>query len=333
MNIMDCGYAGELGLVSYIESIHGKLSLGFVRELFLHGMSTFSSTDFGIVETYRCSGASMQARLELFQTQVGITKEIHGDANVRYAWLPFPEGELSTMVECGLGYCMLSAANCTYDTGVLLAAVTCPYASARYCDIDKNDVRHLVLCRVIMGNMELLRPSIGTGTRQFQPISSKYDNGVDDFQSPKYYLVWNMNINTHIYPEFIISFKVNEDAKGHFCGIVGDRNLFGANSYGHGSSGLLESASLVDNGLTSGRVSSIPNIPKSPWLPFSMLIAALSDKVDANDMSLIREHYELYKVKQVSRDDLVKVLRLIVGDTILRATITSLQFKIPSLGE
>jgi len=86
----------------------------------------------------------------------------------------------------------------------------CCMYSARYCDVDENGVRHLVLCRVIMGNMEILRP----GTGQFQPSSYEYDNGVDDIQCPRYYVVWNMNINTHIYPEFVVSFKLSFDAEG-----------------------------------------------------------------------------------------------------------------------
>jgi hypothetical protein len=82
--------------------------------------------------------------------------------------------------------------------------------SAPYCDVDENGIKHLVLCRVIMGNMELLRP----GSDQLRPSDCKYDNGVDDIQYPKYYVVWNMNINTHIYPEFVVSFKAPLDAEG-----------------------------------------------------------------------------------------------------------------------
>lgn len=82
--------------------------------------------------------------------------------------------------------------------------------SAINCDVDENGIRHMVFCRVIMGNMELLRP----GTRQFHPSSNDYDSGIDDIQSPRYYIVWNMNLNTHVYPEFIVSFKVSTDAEG-----------------------------------------------------------------------------------------------------------------------
>lgn len=58
--------------------------------------------------------------------------------------------------------------------------------------------------------MEVLYP----GSRQFHPSSEEFDNGVDDLESPKVYTVWYMNMNTHIYPDFIVSFKLSSSAEG-----------------------------------------------------------------------------------------------------------------------
>lgn len=66
-----------------------------------------------------------------------------------------------------------------------------------------------------MGNMEPL----GGGDRaQFFTGGEEYDNGVDNVLSPKHYLVWNMNVNTHVYPEFVVSFKLLSipNAEGDF---------------------------------------------------------------------------------------------------------------------
>ncbi|KAK7307328.1 hypothetical protein VNO77_40281 [Canavalia gladiata] len=336
INKKDCGNVDEaiqqnqdVGLDAYTESVYGKLDLDSVQKMFLKGMNNNGITDSDTVEIYRCSGASMQVRSELFLKQAEITKKIHGDANVRYAWFASSKGELSTMMEYGLGHCRLSASRCTYGIGVHLAAITCPDASARYCDVDENGVRHLVLCRVIMGNMEILRP----GTGQFHPSSCEYDNGVDDIQCPRYYVVWNMNMNTHIYPEFVVSFKVSFSAEGLFCGSESKNNVSEINTC-HGTHGLLHSdSSTVDNGKAASMVASAPKIPKSPWMPFPVLFAAVKNKVPPKDMDLIKTHYEQFRSKQISRDDFVKMLRLIVGDALLRATITSLQFKIPSNDE
>ncbi|KAJ1431071.1 WWE domain [Sesbania bispinosa] len=320
----------DIGLDTYTESGYGILDLDSVQEMFLTGMSSFGCTDTDIVEIHRCSSTSMQARLELFRKQSEITKKIHGDANVRYAWLSSSKGELSKIMKYGLGHCGLSASKCPYGVGLHLAAFNCPHASAHDCDVDENGVRHMVLCRVIMGNMEVLRP----GSGQFHPSSYEYDNGVDDIQCPRYYIVWNMNMNTHIYPEFIVSFRVSLDAGGYFCESRSKKNVSGDHSVSHGSCDMLHSdSSTVDSGKAAGNVASTRKIPKSPWLPFSLLFAAISDKVPPKDMGLIRTHYVQFTSKRISRDDFVKKLRLIVGDTLLRDTITILQFKVPSNGE
>ena len=38
-----------------------------------------------------------------------------------------------------------------------------------------------------------------------------FDSGVDDIHTPRQCIVWNMNKNTHIYPEYVVSFKVSSD--------------------------------------------------------------------------------------------------------------------------
>ncbi|XP_057425656.1 probable inactive poly [ADP-ribose] polymerase SRO1 [Lotus japonicus] len=293
----------KVGFVPYAESIQGNLDLDDVQKIFLNGMNIFDSIYVEIVEAYRCLGTLMQAQLELFQTQAKITKELHGDANFRYAWLPFSKEDLSTMMKYGLGHCPLCATKCTYGAGVYLAAVTCPYASARYCDTDEKGVRHLVLCRLIMGSMEVFFPGIGSATGQFQPRKSKYDTGVDDIQCPRYYTVWNTNINTYIYPEFIISFKVSGNAEDYFCGKVRVNNDSGANSSSsnltsHGSSDFIESATSVDNEFYPFFSSSDFNAIRV----ISMLVLAITDKVSSSDMSFIKAHYELYKI--LSNDEL-----------------------------
>ncbi|KAG5087525.1 hypothetical protein JHK86_000137 [Glycine max] len=122
----------DIDLDAYTESVYGILDLNSVQKMFLKGMSSFGSTDSDIFEIYQCSGASMQARWELFQKQAEISKKNHGEANIQYDWLASSKGELSTMMNYGLSHYGLSGSKCTYDIGVHLAAVTCPDASLFY---------------------------------------------------------------------------------------------------------------------------------------------------------------------------------------------------------
>lgn len=58
----------------------------------------------------------------------------------------------------------------------------------------------MMLCRVIMGNVEVVLP----GSKQFQPSNGSFDNGVDDLQNPQNYIVWDANVHKHIYAEYAV---------------------------------------------------------------------------------------------------------------------------------
>ncbi|MCI31481.1 inactive poly (ADP-ribose) polymerase RCD1-like, partial [Trifolium medium] len=79
-----------------------------------------------------------------------------------------------------------------------------------------------------------------------------------------------------------------------------------------------------------GTATSLPKAPTSPWVSFPMLFDAIRDKVPAKDMEVINMHYLDFKSKKMTRADLVKKLRVIVGDALLGATITGLQRKVLS---
>ncbi|KAK1402854.1 hypothetical protein POM88_002459 [Heracleum sosnowskyi] len=70
-------------------------------------------------------------------------------------------------------------------------------------DIDNNRLRHILLCRVILGKTE----QICAGSEQFQPSSEEFDIGVDNLEEPKKYIVWSCYMNFHILPLFVVSFK------------------------------------------------------------------------------------------------------------------------------
>lgn len=309
---------------------------GILREMFLNGMGAVTAN---IVEISRLSSALMEARLELFLKQVEITERYRGDANVRYAWLPSSKEALSSIMMYGLGPSGSAPYKSIYGNGIHLAAASCTYTSVNYCDIDENGVRHMLFCRVILGNMEPVRP----GSKQFQPSSDNFDSGVDDLQNPRHYIVWNMNMNTHIYPEYVVSFTVSSKAEGF---LVGEESKLGSSGVtvceGPGGQPQLD-MSPADTGSDSNLSpesersqvkttplgSSTQKTPRSPWMPFPKLFAAISDKVPSEDMKLVEIHYDLFRRKKINRDEFVKKLRLLVGDGLLRSTITNLQCKTP----
>lgn len=82
--------------------------------------------------------------------------------------------------------------------------------SLKNSDVDKDGVRYMLLCRVMLGKVEAVHP----GSDQSHPSSTEFDSGVDNLKVPKRYIVWTSNMNTHILPEYIISLKAPSSLKG-----------------------------------------------------------------------------------------------------------------------
>lgn len=74
----------------------------------------------------------------------------------------------------------------------------------------------MVFTRVILGNVEPLH----CGSEQCHPSDEKYDSGVDDLKNPTQYVVWEMNMYTHIYPEFIVGFRIPPRAAGNLYRMI-----------------------------------------------------------------------------------------------------------------
>ncbi|XP_077237718.1 WWE protein-protein interaction domain protein family [Tasmannia lanceolata] len=332
------------------ESMHGKLTrlvrggrdFDTVKNKFLVGLGSFLDAN-NIVGIYRGSLASMpvHTRLQSFLKQAETTKNDRGNANVRYAWLGSSKHALTGIMFHGFWENEKPKFKPTFGNGVHLAPEKCSHISASYSDVDENGVQHMVLCRVIMGNMELVHP----GSEQSQPSSDKFDSGVDDFENPNHYIIWNTHVNTHICPEYIVSFRVPPSAK---VSLVGSDSSSDVSEVTHSSqhSQLQQDSSRVDSvGVSQkfsplvwqskenvkGLVSSVQKPPTSPWMPFPMLFAAISNKISPEDKNLVDRHYDEFKRRKISRDELIRKLRLIVGDNLLRSTIKSLQRKSPSI--
>ncbi|KAL5099922.1 hypothetical protein RYX36_004249, partial [Vicia faba] len=138
-----------------------------------------------------------------------------------------------------------------------------------------------------MGNIELLC----RGNNQLCPSGCEYKNGVDDIERPKYYVVWNNNINTHIYQEFVISFKASLDAgRNELSNEV--MNVVSGNN-----SSTLDTIPRVN---ADGLLTNTRRGPTSPWLSFLMLIAAIKSRVPLKRMLLIKEHYIPFMVCKVA---------------------------------
>ncbi|XP_008803591.2 probable inactive poly [ADP-ribose] polymerase SRO1 [Phoenix dactylifera] len=326
--------------VSGLGTLQGKLKKpvdaprvnNAVQDMLLQGLGPFIDAKdiLGIFRTPLKDNLG-QIRFNLFQKQVEITKNFRGNANVRYAWLSSSRDAVEDMILRGIMRIKKPVHGPVYGIGTHLAPANCSNICASYSDVDENDVVHMMLCRVIMGNVEVIHP----GSKQYQPSNENFDSGVDDLQKPKHYVIWDMHVNTHIYPEYIVAFKVPSRARE--C-LVGKESISNASAVTNLSppESLLQDRNpqpppALGNQSQAPMFGRAPRTPTSPWMPFSMLFAAISTKVSPQDMDSVNTHYEEFKKRKISRIDLIKKLRQIIGDKLLISTIMRLQHKLPPM--
>ncbi|KAF7144804.1 hypothetical protein RHSIM_Rhsim04G0084100 [Rhododendron simsii] len=76
---------------------------------------------------------------------------------------------------------------------------------------DDHGIRHLLLCNVILGKTEVVRP----GSKQFKPSTDEFDSGVDDLLKPNKIVIWEAYMNSRIFSSFVVSFRaLNVQGKG-----------------------------------------------------------------------------------------------------------------------
>ncbi|KAH0750900.1 hypothetical protein KY290_030132 [Solanum tuberosum] len=292
-----------------------------VENMFIMGMNVIPNKDE--IKITKCSSNYLTTRLELFEKQVEITQKYRGNANVRYAWLAASKDLISTIMKYGLApggpkY------RPKFGVGVHLGALHCASKSAINCDADENDVHYMVFARVILGNMEPLH----CGSEQWHPSDEKYDSGVDDLENPTHYVVWNMNLNTHIYPVCVVSFRIPPRAEGPRFGNDSWIDVSGVNTCPRGP--VEQGSHRFQISLVKHALEEAAEIPKSLGVPFSLLIDAISNEVTAEKMNHVTRNFELLEFKKICRDEFEKRLRAIVGDTLLKSTMKSLLCMIQS---
>lgn len=249
-----------------------------VKKFFLLGVGRI---DPGATVTSIChctrNGPRERARFEIYLKQREITKAARGTAHEIYSWYGTSAQGVANILTHG--FRMPSSKS--HGVGLYLSPVSLPQLSAMQSEVDDNGEKHVILCRVILGNVE----KVQAGSRQSHPSSANFDTGVDDVQSPKCYVVWLANMNTHVLPECVVSFKSSNPAAGQMWGSPLMKWVPEANC-------------TVDNLLSKLNIS----LPSKKVLELEALC-------------------NIYKAGKVPRDVFMKQLRLVVGDEMLLPTI------------
>ncbi|XP_015068014.1 probable inactive poly [ADP-ribose] polymerase SRO5 isoform X1 [Solanum pennellii] len=269
----------------------GDKVYGIISNKFLSGLGCFGlSTEITAIQKETCSSFVKQAKLQSFLIfSKAVEKKCGGNANVKYAWFGGSKDEISNIFSHGFSH---PSKNGAYSQAICLSPDDNSHDCLQAAVPDKNGVRHLLLCRVILGKTEVVHP----GSGQCHPSSEEYDTGVDNLSSPRKFIVWSTHMNSYVFPEFLVSFRVISHAK------ESQRN-----------------AVPIQN-------------PKSPWITFPALISALSKFLPPQTVKLITKYHNDHKGRKITRRDLIQQVRKLAGDELLTAIIKSCKNKQQSKG-
>lgn len=269
-----------------IELFQGDRLYEIIKRRFVTGLGS-DGVLTNIVSMRRNSFSSFlgQARVQSFQIFAkAMEKKGDGNANLKYAWYGGARDEILEIISHGFSHCGGGGSGDEiYGRGVYLTPDHSSIDSVKSSIADEDGLKHVLLCRVIMGKIE----QIPIGSEQSHPSSEAFDSGVDNLICPNKYIIWSSHMNTRILPEYIISFRA------HPC-----------------SEGLPKIQAPV-------------RIPHSPWMPFGALISALSKLLPTDHIALISKYYSDHKERKISRQDLIRRVRRVAGDELLTSVITS----------
>ncbi|TVU16519.1 hypothetical protein EJB05_40088, partial [Eragrostis curvula] len=287
----------------------------FVQDLFLSGMGPFA-TPKDLLHVYRYSPNDITERrgLEAFERQVMLTKEEHGDANVRYGWLGSRKNDIVRILVNGLGTTRKPVEKSGLSAGVYLSPENRAFTSVGLCDVDEKGVQYMFLCRVILGKMEAIKP----GSQESFPSNKMCDSGVDDCSNPKCYVMWPSHLSTHIRLEYLISFKIAPLFQNYLLGL---KDL-----WFHPSPAQLAADISTRKPVTC----ETDQGPTTPWVSFEVLFGEIQDKISSVARELLFHHDEELKESKITREEMVKKMVIIVGEKILSEALEKLQ-QCPSL--
>ncbi|KAG1341854.1 putative Inactive poly [ADP-ribose] polymerase RCD1 [Cocos nucifera] len=258
---------------------YGKL----VEKLFLDGMRRFAP-DTVITSIHKClhSSRSGLSRSKAFQMWIQMTKANRGDGGVKFGWFATSARDVAAIVSHGFGRpnSQLFGSG-SYGVGIHLSPPHSPDTSSLLAEEDDNGERHMILCRAIMGKSE----KVEAGSLQFHPSSEEFDSGVDDLANPKWYIVWSTHMNSHILPEYVVSFKSSMHSQDPH------------------------------------RMMSPSKKPCLTSLSFPKLFAEMAGSLPSSRKQNLEILYNRYKAGKMSKDTFIKQLRSTVGDKTLASTI------------
>ncbi|URE29457.1 Poly(ADP-ribose) polymerase catalytic domain [Musa troglodytarum] len=185
----------------------------FMEKLFLSGMPSFVKPENVVcICTFVPKDTNAQVQYQAFESQLRSMREKRGNANAKNLWFGSTTQEILRILTYGFGSGVAPTVGAAFGSGIYLTPKHRPFSSVNLCSVDRNGAQCTLLCKVILGNMEQIRP----GSLQNSPSSDKYDSGVDDHAAPRCFVVWASHANTRIHPRFGVIFRLPSNLQEYF---------------------------------------------------------------------------------------------------------------------
>ncbi|KAH9611757.1 hypothetical protein KSS87_009021, partial [Heliosperma pusillum] len=227
-------------------------------------------------------------------------KNKYGDDNsMKFAWYGTSKEDVARIMSRGFGINDIPNPNynCVFGDGIRFFPIKSLNQSLNSCVIQDNGLMHVVLCRVLLEREDIVSDCNPNKSR-INPDDSNYDvkkdNDEDEVVSPTTYVIRSTRMNTHILPEYVISFKTPLP-KPYL-------------------KSTLSKSTPYDS--STARRSTLKK-PKSPWMTISTLILALAKLLPPKKLSLINKLHGDLTAKKISRHDFIQNLKSLVGVNLL----------------
>ncbi|XP_068661778.1 probable inactive poly [ADP-ribose] polymerase SRO1 [Aristolochia californica] len=236
----------QLDVLRLVKLSEQSAAYQVVANMFQKGMKNVDPcTELVAIRWIAHAGLRASARLRAFHRFAEMTTNHRGDPNVRHGWYGTDPISLERIVLHGFREVDTHGFTNGHGTGIYFSAESFPHCSAALITPDARDEFHILLCRLVMGNMEQIKQ----GSKQFRPSSGLFDSGVDDFKDPRCYIIWSTHMNTHVLPEYIISFKVYD----HLTDSWRRNNILRAQLFATAAMGAQTAATQLRNALLQAR--------------------------------------------------------------------------------
>ncbi|CAN8313071.1 unnamed protein product [Cochlearia groenlandica] len=189
----------------------GSPEHGVITTCLLSGMGSLAiDTEIAAVRKNSSQGITTKAKHIAFRIFTeAIARKNGGDPNVKYGWFGGSKDEIQNIFSYGFSSRDVSRSDNdgedggSHGVGIHLVPPKFSQLAAMATEQDDDGLRHLLLCRLILGKPERIIP----GSKQTCPSSNEFDSGVDDIENPRKYIVWSSTMNSYILPSYIVSFR------------------------------------------------------------------------------------------------------------------------------